>query len=124
MGPERTSELVLIVEDDEATREAFALILSAEGYRVQTAVNGQHALEQLRSGERPGLILLDLMMPVMDGFQLREKLRQDDRLCDIPVIVCSAYGVGRDRGGKMDVAAYLDKPVEVPVLLEAVRRHC
>jgi CheY-like chemotaxis protein len=123
-APNDTDKLVLVVEDDDATREAFALILSGEGYRVHTAANGEVALEQMRTSERPELVLLDLMMPVMDGFQLRERMKQEKALADIPVIVCSAQGRLRERSTTLNAADYLDKPVDVPALLAAVRRHC
>jgi CheY-like chemotaxis protein len=117
-------KVVLVVEDDEATREAFALLLGCEGYRVHTAANGLHALEHLRAGERPGLILLDLMMPVMDGFQLCARLKQDRALEGIPVVVCSAVGEARMRAGTLGAADYLDKPVDPEALLDVVRRVC
>ncbi len=115
---------VLIVEDDEATREAFALILSQEGYRVETAGNGLAALERLRSSGRPGLIVLDLMMPVMDGLQLQEHLARDEELADIPVLICSAAGERGRRRLAIQPAGYLDKPIDPPTLVAAVRRHC
>jgi CheY-like chemotaxis protein len=112
-----------VVEDDEATREAFALILTGLGYRVSTADNGQVALDYLR-GERPSLIVLDLMMPVMDGYQFREAQRRDATLADIPVIVCSALGEAHDGAAALNAAAYLRKPVDPGALLDAVRRLC
>jgi CheY-like chemotaxis protein len=115
---------VLIVEDDEATREAFALILSQDGYRVETAGNGLAALERLRSAQRPGLILLDLMMPVMDGLQFQEQLARERELSDIPVLICSAAGERVRRRLAVEPAGYLDKPIDPPALLAAVRRHC
>jgi CheY-like chemotaxis protein len=114
---------VLVVEDDDATREAYALLLSTSGYRVSTASNGQRALEELRR-DRPNLILLDLMMPVMDGYAFRAVQRGDDALADIPVIVCTASGDARRCAAHLQVAEYLDKPVDVIVLLDAVRRCC
>jgi twitching motility two-component system response regulator PilH len=113
---------ILIVEDDEATREAFALILGQDGFKVETASNGLTALEQLRSSVRPDLILLDLMMPVMDGTQLQEHLARDDELADIPVLICSAAGERARR--QPHAVGYLNKPVDPPVLLAAVRHYC
>ncbi len=81
---------ILVVEDDLSTREALSMLLSAEGYGVSTAADGVAALEQLRDGQRPGLILLDLMMPLMDGWQFRHEQLRDPSLANIPVIVCSA----------------------------------
>lgn len=114
----------MIVEDDDATREAFSLILALSGYRVQTATNGRSALEQLRSSDRPSLIVLDLMMPIMDGAELRQHLAQDERLANIPILVCSAVAE-RDRVQLANPpAAFLRKPIDPQALLAAVQRHC
>jgi CheY-like chemotaxis protein len=113
---------ILVVEDDLATREALSLILSADGYHVATAADGLDALGQLRVGERPGLILLDLMMPLMDGWQFRQEQLRDPRLADIPVIVCSAAGRVGQRAANLHALAYLDKPIDPMVLLDVVRR--
>ena len=114
---------VLIVEDNEVTRDVMALILESDGYQVSTAANGRRALERLRGGDRPSVILLDLMMPVMDGWQFREEQRRDRALADIPVVVCTAAGEGAQNAA-LGVAELLSKPVEADDLLAAVRRHC
>jgi CheY-like chemotaxis protein len=121
-GPAPQPRRVLIVEDNEVTRDVMALILESDGYQVSTAANGRTALERLRGGERPGVILLDLMMPVMDGWQFREEQRRDRALADIPVIVCSAAGEG-SRTAALGAQALLSKPVEADDLLAAVRRY-
>jgi CheY-like chemotaxis protein len=115
---------VLLVEDDEATREVVALLLANEGCQVATASNGRVALEQLRHGARPQLIILDLMMPVMDGWQFRAEQRRDASLANIPVVVLSAAGDIRRKAGFLDAVEYLDKPVDPVVLLDTVRRLC
>jgi CheY-like chemotaxis protein len=121
----RTQKLVMVIEDNEATREAFGLILHTMGYRVATASNGQEALTQLQeSAERPSVIVLDLMMPVMDGWQFRARQRQDTRVANIPVIVCSAAGDVQNRGASLEAQAYLAKPVEPGELLAAIRFWC
>ncbi len=89
---------------------------------METASNGQTALEQLRSSARPDLILLDLMMPVMDGTQLQEHLARDDELADIPVLICSAAGERARR--QPHAVGFLPKPVDPSTLLDAVNRHC
>ena len=122
-GPAPRPRRVLIVEDNEVTRDVIALILESNGYEVSTADNGRAALERLRGGDRPGLILLDLMMPVMDGWQFREEQRRDRSLADIPVVVCTAAGEGAQNAA-LGVAELLSKPVEADDLLAAVRRHC
>jgi CheY-like chemotaxis protein len=115
-----------VVDDDEATREAYSLALGQCGLRVVTAHHGRHALEQLRlcpEEDRPCCILLDLMMPVMDGWQFRAEQRRDPRLANVPVIVCSAQGGVEQRAGSLEAACYLNKPVEVEELLAVVRRY-
>jgi CheY-like chemotaxis protein len=83
---------VMIVEDDMDLRETLGSIVAAEGYRVTTAHNGREALSLLLGGYRPAVILVDLIMPVMDGWQLCEELATDPQLQDIPVILMSASG--------------------------------
>jgi CheY-like chemotaxis protein len=113
---------VLVVDDDLLTREVLALVLGAEGYRVTTADDGRAALDQLRHGDHPDLIVLDLMMPGMDGWRFREEQLGDARLADIPVIVCSASRRLGPRAATLHATAYLDKPVEPTELVALVRR--
>jgi CheY-like chemotaxis protein len=116
------SGTVLIVEDDLDTREMLGRFLELEGYRVETAENGKRALERLGSGMGACVILLDLMMPVMDGWQFRQEQIRDASLADIPVIVVSA--AGRDRLEKIQADAYLSKPVDLDELLGCVTQFC
>jgi CheY-like chemotaxis protein len=115
---------ILLIEDDEATREVVALLLSSEGCQVTTAANGRLALEQLRNGFRPQLIILDLMMPVMDGWEFRAQQRRDPALADIPVLVLSASGNVRYKAALLGAIECLDKPIDPAVLLDTVRRLC
>ena len=116
------SATVLIVEDDLDTREMLGRFLELEGYNVETAENGKRALERLGSGVGACVILLDLMMPVMDGWQFRQEQIRDAALADIPVIVVSA--AGRDRLEKIQANAYLSKPVDLDELLGCVTQFC
>jgi two-component system chemotaxis response regulator CheY len=112
---------VLVVEDDEDVREAVATILEDEGYTVVTASQGREALEVLANGARPCLVLLDLMMPVMDGWQVLEEMQRHASMANIPVIVLSA---SRDAGpAAPNVRRYLKKPVGLDVLLHEVEAH-
>ena len=113
---------VLIVEDDTDTRDMLGKFLELEGYRVETAVNGQQALERLNDGVDPAVILLDLMMPVMDGWQFRRHQTADARLAKIPTIVVSA--AGRDRMAQVSADAYLAKPIDMDELLTRVSEFC
>jgi CheY-like chemotaxis protein len=112
---------ILIVDDDTDVREVLGELLADEGYETRMCPNGRAALEMLRGGARPRLILLDLMMPVMDGWQFRAEQLRDATLCDIPVVVMTASrGVDRnDLGG----AEVLQKPVGLGDILEAVERN-
>ena len=82
---------ILVVEDESGQREALAEVLSRLGYEVQCAANGSEALDLMRHSESlPGLILLDLMMPVMDGWEFRAEQRRDRTLAEVPVVMLSA----------------------------------
>jgi CheY-like chemotaxis protein len=114
---------VLLVDDDAEIRGVVRLILETEGYRVLTAADGEEALRVLRAGERPGMILLDLRMPGMDGRGFRHAQSADPGLADIPVVIFSG---DRDAGR---VAAglgteWLLKPVDLERLLSVVERYC
>jgi len=106
---------ILIVEDDLDIREALAEALGFEGYDVFLAENGQEALDVLREGPLPHVILLDLLMPVMSGWQFRQEQLADPALADIPVIVVSASAPGDAQPDR-----YLPKPFSIDELLSAV----
>jgi CheY-like chemotaxis protein len=115
---------ILIVEDDSDLREALAQVLRDEGYEVLGASHGQEALESLRGGRRPCLILLDLTMPVMNGWQFRDIQRHDPALSEIPVIVLSA---GQDLPAQMPLLGlqeFIRKPIRLEFLLDSVARFC
>ena len=111
---------VLVVEDDDDIRECLADVLSEEGYTVETAENGREALQLLRRF-RPCVILLDLMMPVMDGWELLGELRSDGDWATLPVVVVSAANETKAPEG---VRQYLRKPVPINILLHAVKSYC
>src|SRR4051812_60385 len=115
---------ILVVEDDAATRSALQLILRAAGYEVACAGDGREALDRLREKRPPCLILLDLMMPVMDGRQFREEQRRDPALAGVPVVLVSADMNLAEKAADLGASGYLQKPVEIEELLELVRRHC
>lgn len=113
---------VLIVEDDAALRESMAEILVDAGYAVFEARDGRQGLEEA-GAHRPDLILLDLMMPTMDGWQFRTVQQQVPELASIPVIVMSARPSETGDPGLEGVAARFPKPFDVAALLDGVRRH-
>src|SRR5262245_11047209 len=110
---------VLLVEDDADIREALTDVLRMEHWRVEPAANGKLALDRLRSGPPPDLMLLDLMMPVMDGFELLEHLRGHPG--PTTVVLTASRDADRVRGHPL-VRATLGKPVEVGVLLGLLER--
>jgi CheY-like chemotaxis protein len=113
---------ILVVDDDADLRETLFEILSGEGYRVWTAADGKDALERLATIDEPCLILLDLMMPVLNGWQFRRRQLRDERLSQFPVVVMTAAGSFTD--GAVNTAASLSKPVDVDELLRVVDRTC
>jgi CheY-like chemotaxis protein len=113
---------ILVVDDDADLRETLAQILADVGYSVASASNGEEALSYLRSGPPPSLILLDLMMPVMDGWQFRELQRNDAALAGIPVLVISASGTWQEQRTRLGVEC-VRKPVDFDHLLAAVERN-
>lgn len=116
---------VLIVEDDFDIREVLADVLEEEGYVVAEAANGYEALEVLRRPDaRPRLILLDLMMPVMSGWQFVAEQRQDPELSSIPVVIVSADGNLQQKATSLGAQGYLRKPIEIDLLLDSVRQYC
>jgi CheY-like chemotaxis protein len=115
------SHPVLIIEDEELIRENFQLLLELEGYSVFTAGNGQEGMEQLRKMTSPCLILLDLMMPVMNGEEFLKAKAAEQSLALIPVCVLSGVAKEPDLPG---VAAFLPKPVDVFRLLDLIRSYC
>ena len=113
---------VLIVEDDADLREMMAQLLSLEGFQTAAVANGREALEYLHNGDAPDLILLDLMMPVMDGWEFRRKQQADPALASVPVIVLSA--LDQTRAADVNAAAFLKKPLDFDRLIQLVRSYC
>ncbi len=114
---------ILIVDDDADVREMLSQFFAIEGYSVLTARNGRDALDQLHHGEQPDLILLDLMMPVMDGWQFRAEQQRDPSLAPIPVVVLSAVYNARERASMLGAVDYMQKPVEFDKLIETAERY-
>jgi CheY-like chemotaxis protein len=117
-------KLVLVVEDDPATREIVGALLRQKGYAVQEAADGHEALARLRGGPRPAGIVLDLMMPRMDGRAFRAEQRRGRDLAGIPVVVCSAEPDADQETRDMGGAACVQKPIDFAALLQALGRHC
>src|SRR5262249_44483114 len=99
-----------------------AQLLSLEGYQTAAVANGREALEYLQNGGNPNLILLDLMMPVMDGWEFRRKQQADPSLAQVPVVILSA--LDPHRTSDVSAAAFLKKPLDFDRLLSLVRSYC
>jgi CheY-like chemotaxis protein len=112
--------LVLVVDDDPDILEAVCDVLAGEGYRVARARHGREALARVAE-ERPDLVLLDMMMPVMDGLAFARELQAAGRSPPIPVVVISADG-DAERAGGVGAREFLPKPFDLDALLDAVRR--
>ena len=120
-----TTREILIVEDDDDIRESVLEILTDAGYPATGARHGEDALERLRGAPTlPGLILLDLMMPVMDGHEFRARQVLDPTLREVPVVLLTADVRLADSAAALQVAAALRKPVSLVDLLAVVERFC
>ncbi len=107
------SRLILVVEDNDLALEALTTILVPEGYRVVLATNGEEALDHLLGGLRPDLILLDMLMPVLDGWHFLERL---------PIVITTATNLTREWAEAHGCQGFLRKPIETDRLLEEARR--
>ena len=117
-----TGPSILIVEDDLDIRDTVSQILEDEGYPVASAANGQEALDYLRGADLPGLILLDLMMPVMNGWQFRTEQQRDPRLSAVPVVVLSADSNVQEKAASLGAVGCIQKPIHLSDLLDTVDR--
>ena len=119
-----SSGIVLVVDDDPDIRDALCELLEDEGYRAVSASNGQEALAYLNSNEPPCVILLDLMMPVADGWWFRSEVAQRARFADVPIVVLSGARLTEEQVNTLHVDGYLKKPVDLAELLTMVGRFC
>lgn len=120
---------ILIVDDDADFVESTRIVLESKPYDVIVAVNGADALRQAAE-EKPDLILLDIIMPVKDGFTAAEQLKKDSKLAKIPVLMLTSYStrggsteIPRGRGYSLDAEDYIEKPVTPQNLLTAVEKY-
>ena len=116
------SDYILVVEDDRDLREILGEALELEGYDVVCVEHGAAALRHLETGARPCVILLDLMMPVMDGWTFRRTIQGDKSLARIPIVVMTAAGGSRAETIQSD--ATLHKPLEIGDVVDAVQGYC
>jgi CheY-like chemotaxis protein len=114
---------ILIVEDDEDYRECLCYFLEKEGLGASCAANGREALERLRAEPLPDLILLDLMMPVMNGWEFLLQRQGQPALASIPVMILSSLSRSAPSAPAENVVDFVDKPVDLRDLISKVRRH-
>ena len=118
------AKFILIVEDDRDVAQSVAEVLGISGYCTAIAANGREALDHLRKNDLPDLILLDMMMPVMDGWQFRQEQRTLPAVASIPVVIVTADGDARAKAVLIQAAGYVVKPVTIDSLLDEVERVC
>ena len=113
------AKTILIVEDDDATREGFGMVLSEHGYKVGLASTGQHALDYLQANGPPDLIVLDMLMQGIDGWQFLK--RRDKKWRQVPILIATALSVAsKEWAVAMGAAGLLQKPIDLTVLVERV----
>ena len=113
---------ILVVEDEESIRETIRDVLELKGFKVFSATNGEEGITELRRmTEKPCVVLLDLMMPVKNGWQFLDVQRNDPKLSHIPVIICSAY---EESAKSVHPDDYVSKPVQLKKLLLAIDKFC
>lgn len=115
---------ILLVDDDIPSVEALKELLEGAGYSVACAGNGREALDLLREAGPYCVIVLDIMMPVMNGYEFREAQMKDPKLASIPVIVITADGRAREKARQIGTQRYLRKPLSPPELLRAIEELC
>lgn len=114
---------ILVVEDDTSIRELLVELLESEGYQVASAINGLEGLKYLQSNNNPDLILIDLMMPVMDGYSFRTEQLKNPDWSKIPTVVMSAEANAKEKMKNFNITAFLSKPVELDTILKTVSRY-
>ncbi len=115
--------LILLVEDDPAIRDSLVECLTLEGYQVEAAGDGAEALRRLGVPPRPDLVLADMVMPVMGGAELLQRIRAERALAELPVVMMTA-ALPPGETGTLGADGYLAKPFEIEELFEVVGRLC
>lgn len=117
--PEASRATILVAEDHFDSRHALRTLLEAVGYRALEARNGREAIEQAVA-EHPDLILMDIMMPRLDGFEATRHLRNDDRTQSVPIIAVTAMEGARDRALEAGADDVVPKPIDTRLLLDRI----
>ena len=122
MTNQRREGHILLVEDDPELRESMVDILEDEGYRVSAANDGVQALAALAAGPRPNIILLDMMMPKMNGAQFSAEQLKNPQWVSIPVVLLTAHVMSDPERENLRADAFIKKPFEIPTLLDVIIR--
>lgn len=118
-------EVILVVEDDEETAESLAEVIRLMGHDAEIAGNGRIALERLRGAPRRYcLVLLDIMMPIMDGWGFLRELQRDPELAETPVVIMTAVLDAKGKAAGTPAVAVMSKPIDPPALEAALRQYC
>lgn len=117
-------DAVLVVEDDDDLREDLAFLIQRRGHHVITAANGRDAMKKMGAEGRPCMIILDLMMPVMDGWTLRAEMLKNPALADVPVVLLSGIADIQNEARVLKAVDYLTKPIDLDKLYRLVATHC
>jgi CheY-like chemotaxis protein len=115
--------LILLVEDDFVLRSSLSELLSSEGFRVECCADGREAFRRLNRPPRPDLIMLDIMLPHLDGFELRALQRKSPYISNIPVVVISAHDLDPQAVRELELSPPFRKPLDIPALLSTLRER-
>ncbi len=118
---EHNQRNILIIEDNKDIKDSLKLALELEGYNVFSAENGKEGLDRLHSMPTPCMILLDLMMPVMNGWEFMEEMNKDILYAHIPVVIVSAL---TEKQNAPKSEGYIQKPIDLNNLISIVEKHC
>jgi CheY-like chemotaxis protein len=124
MTQDAVCKSILVVEDERSIRETLILLLETEGYFVVGAVNGQDALNKLEGLAHPCMVITDLMMPEMNGWEFITAMKKNHILATIPVVVITAAGDTSSSSNRKQVKELIKKPMDIDVLLRAVHQYC
>jgi CheY-like chemotaxis protein len=114
---------IVVVDDDSDILESISIVLAGAGYDARTASNGAEALDIMRQTQ-PCLVLLDLMMPGMNGWQVRAEQMREDALASIPTVVMTGFPAAAENAASLGAAAWLKKPIDLDDLLDTLDRLC
>jgi CheY-like chemotaxis protein len=115
---------VLVVDDFQDTRDAIVSLLATKGFEATGADSGPSALDHLQAGMRPCVVVLDVRMPGMDGWQVWDRIKHNDELAQVSRVILSADVADDKRARAVGIREFLRKPVSGKALVAAIERHC